>query len=269
MSETVVINPIADEILEAQKAIAWQDVSLGHMSPEDYESQWVPDIESSFHETFFSHLSEELQKEAQSNIQFAYELRHLPENALIKSLHARGVISDSLAESGLLETRFAPNRPRTPNSPYQVGGLMHVLLGDANGGLHDVDTLYDAGLAGVGHDTKVVRISEKYAGKPDIRYGQPVDVDNDGEIDRVDLKVAKGKTQFPEDWTTDEVLLAIIDVSERPAEPQDPKRPSEFTYHFGDFNGVQIRVVKDGEGKIVTAHPLSQAEPFQIPRDAA
>lgn len=264
MSEELpTFNPHADEMLEASKAQAERDLSIGILPPEQFEQQWVPEVESSFRNAPFNKFSSLLRDQVEHDKNLAYELRHMDESVLIDSLHRAGVISDQLVESGLLQTRFEPNRPRSANSLYQVGGLMHILLGDAAGGLHDIDTLHDAGLAGADQDTKVVSISQRYQGKPDIKYGLPVDEDKDGDIDRVDLKVAKGKTQFPENWTTDDVLLSIIAISELPPEPQKPGSQSQANFHTGVYNGIKVCVITNSAGEIVTGYPADQVTPYQ------
>jgi len=194
----------------------------------------------------------------------AYELRRMPIGVFIDLLHRTGVISTELFESGQLQSRFAPDQMVVRNGEeHLAGGLRHILLGDIVGGGHDVDTLEDVGIAGPGTDTIYIDPTDKGARRravtgatleqrPDIRFGTGVDSDGDGQSDHVRLSFRHATSQFPENWTTDQVLTAVISASEE--SPRGMQNNGNFL-RTGVIDGVPIIVITNPDGLIVTGYP--------------
>jgi hypothetical protein len=159
----------------------------------------------------------------------AYELRRMPIEVFVGVLVDSGVMSQSIIDRGLLD-RFSPDRLVVSEGVEQyTGAFRHIFLGDIRGGLHDVDTIEDAGLAGAGRDTlrtaptqKGDKIRNKVGSgienNPDLRTGTAIDKDGDGETDLVRIRTMDAKSQFPEHWSTDKVIETIVSTADSAGE---------------------------------------------------
>jgi DNA-binding CsgD family transcriptional regulator len=65
-----------------------------------------------------------------------------------------------------------------------------------------------------------------------------------------------GKSEFPEDWTDDQVMHAISDVATDPNAITKPGRGTR-TVTEGTRNGVDIKVIQESTGEIVSAWPTN------------
>ncbi len=65
-----------------------------------------------------------------------------------------------------------------------------------------------------------------------------------------------GKTEFPGSWSDDEIIHEISDIATDPSAVRTPL-PRGGTLVDGTRNGVDIRVVLDSHGNIVTGYPTN------------
>lgn len=258
MSENTPAN-FEDDLFCAQQTQAEMLVSYGAVSPEDAEGLTVPlqervDLTESGK---FMALEEELARSPE----LTAELRKLDNDSFKQLLLDAGVISVGLSESGLLD-RFADDDmvTRTVNDrevQTPVSGLKHIFLGDLIGGLHDYDSMEKSGLVGLATDTRPTKLQRRENGTSRANFitKQPIDIDRDGRIDEHIDHNLYTKTQFPEGWTADQVLLAICQVSELPETERAENKDGVFTVHVGETNGVTLRVVMNDE-KIMVGYPV-------------
>ncbi len=197
----------------------------------------------------------------------AYELRRMPLDVFVGVLVESGVLSQELVDSGIID-RFSPDRLVVSENIEQYrGGFRHIFLGDIGGGLHDIDTLEDAGLAGEGKDTRRLSPTERgdrYRGKtgssitenPDLSTGTAMDLDGDGDTDVVRLRRLDARSQFPEHWTTDQVIHQIVAIADTEGEQLEDNKT---TRHVGIITEiidgreveVKITVLTDNESGLI------------------
>jgi Bacterial EndoU nuclease len=68
-----------------------------------------------------------------------------------------------------------------------------------------------------------------------------------------------GKTEFPPDWSDQQILDAVDQAAQNPQTPWQ-QQGSRYVY-WGESNGVHVRVVVEGDGRIVTAFPDPPDQP--------
>jgi hypothetical protein len=170
--------------------------------------------------------------------------------AFTNSLLEAGAISQEFVDSGALE-QFSLNE--------QLGrdALPHILVGDEYGGAHHLPSILDSGA-----DTQAVATILGSKKMRHYRSSQRVRENGVYELRKVVInskdgesvtKVA-GSAFFPNEWTTQEVLEAIIAVSQK----DGVHNPDNHAYgHEGEINGVRMVVnTDDFTRKIVAARPL-------------
>lgn len=69
------------------------------------------------------------------------------------------------------------------------------------------------------------------------------------------------KTWFPRSWSDDEIVEAILHVARTPRVVRDAVG---FLNCFGEWRGVRIKVRVNGDGMIVTGHPLDGSGVVQV-----
>lgn len=206
----------------------------------------------------------------------AYELRDLSLEELRDVLVRAGVVSLETLDKHL--GRFSDDRlvqrKLSQGGPVWKGGFRHIFIGDADGGLHDHDTIEDLENAGVlldEHDTRLVstdeggrrRAKQPYVPEilqPDIRVGISSDFNGDGEPDAVKLTERHASSQFPEAWTMDETIDRVVSVADSAGQDNGGGN----LIHTGEFSVIvdgqlieaKLLVYTDkSTGKIVGAHP--------------
>lgn len=186
-------------------------------------------------------------------------------DAFVENMVNTGVMSEEFAKSGVLD-RFAYD------VPHEVDSLMHILVGDKTGGLHHLRTVMDLGV----EDREVS--SELYdANRPDrgvssfkkeqkvlssgVYGANNVAIIVDGIRYRKlttsdDKDISSGSNMFPNEWTAQDVLAAVLQVAdEPPIEGANNGLPTQI--HDGHVNDVRIRVITDkANGEILTAFPM-------------
>lgn len=226
-------------------------VGLGHPEIVEIDENFVISDYLKGHSNTFNEVSEATHDSYEHHFP-AYELRRMPLGKFVEVLVGSGVLSQDLVGSGILN-RFTPDRLVISENVEQYrGGFRHIFLGDIGGGLHDLDTLEDAGLAGHGTDTRMVeptsrgdrlrnRIGVPFENNPDLRTGTGMDIDNDGDTDLVRLRHLDAKSQFPEHWTTDQVIRAIVAIADTKGEQIQDGRTVKHTSTFLDIiNGEEV-----------------------------
>jgi hypothetical protein len=212
----------------------------------------------------FNHAVEGVHKlgNEQGNIP-AYELRRMPIEVFVGVLVDSGVMSQSIVDRGLLD-RFSPDRLVISEGVEQyTGAFRHIFLGDVRGGLHDVDTIEDAGLAGAGRDTLRITPTQKgdkirdkvgasVGNNPDLRTGTAIDEDGDGDTDLVRIRTMDAKSQFPEHWSTDKVIETIISAADTAGEEVGDGKTIRHS--------VTINEILDGEESSITVITYTNKE---------
>jgi hypothetical protein len=74
-----------------------------------------------------------------------------------------------------------------------------------------------------------------------------------------------GKTEFPPEWTDDDILDGVSEVAQNGAVKGPAHRPGEVV-KTGTINGVDIDVVVKGDGKVRTGYPTGGPGVIQNPR---
>jgi hypothetical protein len=74
-----------------------------------------------------------------------------------------------------------------------------------------------------------------------------------------------GKTEFPQDWTDDDILDGVADVAENGKVLGPAHRPGEVV-KGGTYNGVDIETVVKGDGGVRTGYPTGGPGVVRNPR---
>ncbi len=171
----------------------------------------------------------------------------------VQQLMQCGLISEQLANSGALEAfGIWPER--------NMDSLTHVLIGDAQGGPHHLRTIIDLDVPGriIASDVR----PPANASLPESEFRRAQKVRPNGIyrpntvviIDEAGQRKESGSPMFPNEWTAEDVIKALIQVSLQPASNHNPERHSFM--HEGIFGGVRTRVCTDDQtGKIITGYP--------------
>jgi hypothetical protein len=75
-----------------------------------------------------------------------------------------------------------------------------------------------------------------------------------------------GKTPFPRDWSDDKIIHEISEVAVDPASIRAPTRGGR-TIISGTRNGVDLRVIVDAIGAILTGFPPTSRETHEGPNE--
>ena len=189
------------------------------------------------------------------------------DNSLLQQqLLERGMISDELASSELLDQFGASDTGQS--------ALRHILAGDATGGCHHLPTLLALGVENgyvqvssrfyestsqktVEQQRRDNRSQQKFRGNGIFKAKIVEYVDRDGSIAR---KAGDGSMFFPNEWSTETVIEAILEVATRPAQVEISSRldaDSEYIIHTGEYAGVALKVVlRKQDGKIISSFPI-------------
>ncbi len=169
----------------------------------------------------------------------------------------KGLISQEFYESGVLE-RFNLNKDNGHDS------LKHILIGSDRGGLHHLSSHVELG-------NKKTKIASSIGGfkkssKPLSKHRSSQKIKENGVYRAGDIVISShenqrfikraGSTMFPDDWSTQDVLEAILNVAD-----QDGISVGEDdnlrNIHKSVVNGVNIEVITSNiSGKILTAFPI-------------
>ena len=165
-----------------------------------------------------------------------------------------GLISEEFSQSGALEA-FSIDRTLGRDA------LPHILIGDEYGGTHHLPTIIGLGIDGRQIASTVINPNNPNKKRSDYRAAQKIQengvyearivkiTDGTGQV----MEKAKGSSFFPNEWTTQDVLEAVISVSQQPGEHHPTRRA--FT-HTAKIKGVTVIVNTDDlTGKIVAARP--------------
>jgi hypothetical protein len=181
--------------------------------------------------------------------------RGLQRELFALELFGKGLISADLYASSALEA-----------FEYRVEGrpdaLIHTLVGDDFGGGHHLATMLSLGL-----EDRLVASRIFSTANPDVKlrtYRQDQKVGQFGVYKAVHVELPssigstkekrRGSTMFPDEWLTQEVIEAIIEVSNLPGK-YNPKRNKDM--HRGVAEGVDISVSTDpNTGRILNAFPI-------------
>ncbi len=177
---------------------------------------------------------------------------------LASALLANGLISQEFYDSGALDYFLL-------NEQAQFDGLSHILLGDERGGAHHLRTLQVLGVDSLEVASAVkdprfpgksfARVVREQAVRDNGVY-RPMHIVSAREQDGHTVRLTKegGSTMFPDEWSTQEVLEAIIEVSKMDGVPS---AQDDAEMHEGTVRGVRMRVfTQPTTGKIMSGVPL-------------
>ena len=169
----------------------------------------------------------------------------------------KGLISSEFYESGVLK-KFELNPENGHDS------LKHILIGSERGGLHHLPTQIEVGNV----KTKVASsiASNKPNSKKISKYKAIQKKDENGVYRAGDIVISsnknkrfikrRGSNMFPDEWSTQEVLEAILLVSNEPISDNGDENNSR-SIHKAQVNGVNIEVItSNSSGNILTAFPI-------------
>ena len=166
---------------------------------------------------------------------------------------ARKLISQSFSDSGILDL-FSLDEAKGRDA------LPHILIGDEYGGAHHLRTIDELEVEGRQVASTIARPVKS---KRPSYYRQAQKVQDNGVFRAkvVRIKGADGNLMeketgsifFPDEWTTQELLESVVEVSKTPGEHNPDTRA--YT-HKGTSRGVPMIVnTDDTTGKIVAARP--------------
>lgn len=174
--------------------------------------------------------------------------------ALVGSLVVHGMISEEFSRSGALD-RFAIDETLGRDA------LPHILIGDEYGGAHHLPTI--TGLDVEGRQVfSTVSNPDSHKKRSDYRSAQRVQKSGVFEAKNVlitdrtgnAVRKAAGSKFFPNEWTSQDVLEAIIATAGQPPIQHTPDTRS-YT-HAAHVGGVNVVAYTDDlTGKIVAARP--------------
>lgn len=209
---------------------------------------------------------------ADPNVDTLPQLDILAENRrqFVDALVQKALIGTEFAESGVLEQFDIDQKTG-------VDALPHILVGDRTGGFHHAPSAASLGLSRtIGSWTynpdasmKAVPWQEQYltlkvkqtVRQTGVYYAKRIGFGT-GEVDpgtgeeRIRLK-SGGSNMFPDEWTAQQVLLAIVETvntgSKRLAKEGD-----RYIYNQ-TINGVPIQAMTQvSNGKILIAYPVKE-----------
>lgn len=176
------------------------------------------------------------------------------ENLLV----SEGLVTPEFYASGMFDAFLLDEKA-------EFDGLTHVLLGDKREGVHHLSTLMALNI-----DSVEVASALQDPRFPDKSYSRVVrsQAVRDNGVHRplhvviththngrdYTLEKRGGSTMFPDEWSTQEVLEAMINVSK--LEGKESDRGSSLV-HDGVVHDVHVRVYTDRDtGKIISGMPI-------------
>jgi hypothetical protein len=191
------------------------------------------------------------------------ESLRLEREAFTDNLLVNGCITEEFAFSDAKLDRFALD-PATGTD-----AMKHLLIGDSTGGCHHLRTVIDLGVEGRTVASEVYDpgrperetgryVREQKVKKNGVFGANIIDIEESGITYRkIGGKEKNGSSMFPNEWSTQEVLQAILEVADMPPKSTSEMGLRSFNLHDAKINGVRIRVVTDKESnKIITASPI-------------
>ncbi len=179
-------------------------------------------------------------------------------------LTERRVLVDSMVQQRLVSEEFSRSGALDDFSIDETLGrdaLSHILIGDDYGGGHHLPTIIELGVDGRQVASTVINPDNPNKNRAYYRGAQRVKENGvftpkifniTDSLGRV-LEKTSGSNFFPNEWTTQEVLEAIVETSKQPGE-HNPDRRAYI--HNSEVNGVRVIVnTDDFTGKIVAARP--------------
>jgi hypothetical protein len=196
-----------------------------------------------------------LPPESQSVEAQPFNIEALEQNrqAFVGELTGKGLISKEFAESGVLDSFMID--PMTGND-----SLKHILVGDEFGGLHHLATVMQLEIPGRSVGSVIYDPSKPSKKLSEYRGNQKVKPSGVYKSQDVRITAESGQeiekigssSMFPNEWSTEDVLRAIVETTKVPGEYSPEK---ELTEHTAEFNGVKIRAHTTNDGKIRSAIP--------------
>ena len=166
----------------------------------------------------------------------------------VQLLQTDGLISNDLATSGELDSF---------ELDIKTGGdaLIHTLIGNENGGAHHMRTILDLEIPNRVVASEVNSPSDRPISE--LRREQSVRPNGAfrARIIGIDSKAKEGgSAMFPTEWSTEDVIRAILTVSRTAPTNHDGERG--LYLHVSEINGVRVSVTTNEKtGKIITAFP--------------
>jgi hypothetical protein len=171
-------------------------------------------------------------------------------------LVGNGLVSKEFYTSGKMDA-FELNEMTGKDS------LTHLLVGDGRGGGHHLPTMMALETKGVTVASQVHDPKNPGVGTDDFRRRQEVRRNGSYQALQVEvtdprtgrgMKKLGGSSMFPNEWSTQDVLEAVVQVSRTKGKYDEVRRSNT---HQATVNGVTIRAATDKKtGKILTAYPL-------------
>lgn len=179
-------------------------------------------------------------------------------NALVE----KGCISEDTFNSGVLDSFEHDDEPSAEGSD----ALAHILIG-GNGGLHHLRTVMELGINNVEVASKVDYVEDSTGVRLKAKYIKEQTVSETGvytarHIKWVDkdgiLKDKKnGTTLFPDEWSTDKVILAIAEACV--AQPESINEKEHIAVHIKEIDGIKVKALVDTRtNKIFQANPVAK-----------
>lgn len=181
----------------------------------------------------------------------------------VSTLVQNGLVSQDFVETGIMN-RFAIH----PDNGLDA--LMHVLVGDMDGGAHHLATIASLGIAGRELACRIHKPESSDGwGKQYRKYRQEQQPKDSGTYkvlhvhihgldhstgEHITYAKSGGSSMFPDSWSTEQVLEALVAVADTEPTRHDEERHS-FT-HVAEVGGVKIQVVTNElDGRIITGCP--------------
>lgn len=182
---------------------------------------------------------------------------HESRNQFTNKLVDKGLIRQEFAQSGYLD-RF--------NFDEQTGvdALKHILVGSSRGGLHHVPTLIGIDSGGAAVSSVISNASQPE--KPLSRFirAQRAEHGMSFKSESVQLGEGNGKsfykdrgsTMFPNEWSTEKVISAIVHTANQPGLEYVDYRNDIRVKHLETIDNVRLTVITlKKTGKILSAFP--------------
>ncbi|OGL35215.1 hypothetical protein A3F65_04205 [Candidatus Saccharibacteria bacterium RIFCSPHIGHO2_12_FULL_47_16b] len=172
----------------------------------------------------------------------------------VNALVEQNLISPAFAESGDIN-EFGFELPEQGH--VEEDSLIHTLVGDKEG-FHHLPTALALGLDRSAA-SQLHSPERPHKSMGDLRKEQRIKPDGTYRphivaIEGIGKATSKTNAMFPNDWNTEQVIRAIVQVAHTP--PVEAKPGNRTNLHEGEVNGIRIRVLTDDEThKIVTGYP--------------
>ncbi|MEI9913811.1 MAG: EndoU domain-containing protein [Candidatus Saccharibacteria bacterium] len=175
---------------------------------------------------------------------------------LLLGMVDKGLISESFYSSGAAESFVIDEETK-------VDAIAHLLIGDEYGGAHHLPSLLELGSGDItiastiaARDGSVkhatpgrLRQDQKLGGNGVFKALEVSIKDREGNTVRKD----GGSTMFPLEWSTQDVLEAVIATSQTEGTAIEGQ---DINKHLAEVNGVKVVAITDAmSGKIISAYP--------------